>query len=297
MDPSAKMRLGRSRYGPKVTGEEASSVPPADAEQVWRAAGAAWAARAPDWAYLAEPCLRSLYEGVHEGLGVGAGTLLLDIACGAGLALQLAAERGALVSGLDASLGLLAIARARTPRADLREGTMFDLPFSDGSFDMVTSFNGIWPGCDAVLAEVRRVLRPDGVVALGFFGPGQSHPDLEILRVLQGLQAATDAQPSREHVQIANPGVAEAMLEAAGFVPTERKMVETVSEWPDAELAWRAWASAGPAFAAIAQAGEDAVRDAVLSVLAPLQQPGIGIRVRAEYAYVIARPSNQRPRG
>jgi ubiquinone/menaquinone biosynthesis C-methylase UbiE len=232
---------------------------------------------------------------VHERTGISAGTLLLDVACGAGLALQLAVERGAVVSGLDASAGLLAIAHARTPRADLREGTMFDLPFPDRSFDVVTSFNGIWAGCDRALTEVRRVLRPDGIVALGFFGPGQHCLDLEILRVLQGLQAETDSEPSRAHVQISEPGVAEAMLESAGVVPSERGTVETVSEWPDAELAWRAWAAAGPAVAAITNAGEETVRRAVLDVLAPLQEPGTGIRASAEYAYVIGRLDGKQP--
>lgn len=255
----------------------------------WRAAGAAWSTRAADWAYLAEPGFRRLYQTVHDRVGVSAGTLLLDVACGAGLALQLAAERGALVSGLDASAGLLAIARARSPRADLREGTMFDLPFPDDSFDVVTSFNGIWAGCDDALAEVRRVLRPDGTAALGFWS-NQPCVNLEILRALQALQAATDAAPSRAHLQISDPGVAEAMLESAGFVPTERGTVEIVSEMPDPQMAWRAWASAGPAFAAIGNLGEAVVRDCVLAVLEPLHEPNIGTRTAGYFDYVIATP-------
>ena len=55
---------------------------------------------------------------------VGAGTRLLDAGCGAGLALALAAQRGAVVTGLDASAGLLAVARERLPEADLREGDL-----------------------------------------------------------------------------------------------------------------------------------------------------------------------------
>lgn len=263
------------------------AAPTSSKNHDWRAAGAAWGTRAADWAYLAEPAFRRFYQTVHDRAGVSAGTLLLDVACGAGLALQLAAERGALVSGLDASAGLLAIARARSPGADLREGTMFDLPFPDASFDVVASFNGIWAGCDEALAEVRRVLRPDGTAALGFWS-NQPCVDLEILRALQALQAATDAGPSRTHLQIADPGVAEAMLESAGFVPTERGTVEIVSEMPDPQLAWRAWASAGPAFAAIGNVGEAAVRDCVLAVLEPLHEPNEGIRTAGYFDYVIA---------
>lgn len=255
--------------------------------QDWRLAGAAWGTRATDWAYLAEPAFRRLYQTVHDRAGVGAGTLLLDVACGAGLAVRLAAERGALVSGLDASAGLLDVARARSPRADLREGTMFDLPFPDASFDVVTSFNGIWAGCEEALAEARRVLRPDGTVALGFWSV-QPCVDLEIFRALQALQAAADAEPSRTHFQISDPGVAEAMLESAAFVPTERGTVEIVSELPDLQLAWRAWKSTGFAFAAIRNVGEAAVRDCVLGVLEPLHEPNTGMRTAGYFDYVIA---------
>ncbi|GAC1603788.1 MAG: class I SAM-dependent methyltransferase [Acidimicrobiales bacterium] len=258
-------------------------------EKVWRAAGAAWGTRAADWAYLMEPGLRRLYKTVHERAGVDAGTLLLDLACGAGMALEMAADRGAVVSGLDASAGMLAIAQARTPRADLREGTMFELPFSTSSFDVVTSFNGIWADGEAALGEARRVLRPGGTMALGYFGSEETCPDLEVIRVLQTLQAPADANPSRTRVRIAEPGAAQTMLEEAGFTVTDRGLVETITEWPDPDIAWRAWASVGGAFAAIANSGEEAVRAAVIAVLEPLHNPGVGIRVSAEYAYVIAR--------
>ena len=69
------------------------------------------------------------------------GTRLFDAGCGSGLALVLAHRRGAIVTGLDASAGLLEIARARLPEADLREGDLEELPYADDSFDAVTAFN------------------------------------------------------------------------------------------------------------------------------------------------------------
>jgi ubiquinone/menaquinone biosynthesis C-methylase UbiE len=65
---------------------------------------------------------------------VTSGTRLLDAGCGAGLLALLASFRGAEVSALDASPGLLAIARQRLPHADVREGDLEALPFADGSF-------------------------------------------------------------------------------------------------------------------------------------------------------------------
>ena len=77
-------------------------------------------------------------------LGVAKGDRLLDIACGAGLAVELAALRGAECAGIDASQRLIDIARDRSPNADLRVGDMHELPWADDTFDVATSFRGIW---------------------------------------------------------------------------------------------------------------------------------------------------------
>ena len=98
------------------------------------------------------------------------GTSLLDIACGSRFAASVAAARGATVAGLDAAEPLLAIARARTPAGDFRAGDMFALPFDAASFDVATSFNGIWKGCEKALEEARRVLRPGGSFGMTFWG-------------------------------------------------------------------------------------------------------------------------------
>jgi SAM-dependent methyltransferase len=95
-----------------------------------------------------EPYARRANDALFDRAGVGPGTRLLDIACGSGYAASVAAGRGATVAGLDASEALIAIARARTPGADFRVGDMFALPFGDDDFDVATSFNGIWKGCE-----------------------------------------------------------------------------------------------------------------------------------------------------
>src|SRR5690348_13987371 len=103
--------------------------------------GELWGGRAEDWAALTEPVGVPFYEAVFDRLEVGPATRLFDAGCGAGLALVLAEKRGATVSGLDASRGLLDVARRRLPHADLRRGDLEALPFEDGVFDAVTSFN------------------------------------------------------------------------------------------------------------------------------------------------------------
>ncbi len=131
----------------------------------WEKAGQGWGARATEWAYLAEPYALPAYELVFDQLGVDTGIRLLDIACGSGLAAWMAARRGAVVSGVDASAQLIRIAAARTPSGIFQTGDMFALPFPDQSFDVVTSFNGVWKGCEGALEEARRVLIPEGRLA------------------------------------------------------------------------------------------------------------------------------------
>ncbi len=105
--------------------------------------GPLWGAQARTWAELAEPGQTPFYEAVFDALEISGKSALLDVGCGAGLALELAARRGATVTGLDASEPLLAIARERLPQADLRQGDLEQLPFPDASFTAVTSFNAV----------------------------------------------------------------------------------------------------------------------------------------------------------
>lgn len=254
----------------------------------WQKAGRAWGARSVDWAYLFEPYARPANEVLFDHLGVGSGLRLLDIACGSGLALQLAARRGAAVAGLDASGALVAIARARTPTADVRVGDMFALPFPDASFDAATSFNGIWKGCAEALSEARRVLVPGGRLGLTFWG-GYEHLGLMpyFLKVIE-LSPPSHGEASMEQGATGREGVIEEILTGAGFTTTERGAVEVVNEWPDVDTAVRALAAAGPSIPAIETVGYDAFCDALREVIAPFTSDGLGVRISSELGWVTA---------
>ena len=254
----------------------------------WREAGRGWGAQATDWAYLFEPYARPANDLLFDRLGVGAGTRLLDVACGSGLAANAAARRGATVSGLDAASALIDIAMARTPEADFRVGDMFDLPFTDRSFDGVTSFNGIWNGCDGALVEARRVLTESGRLGLTYWGA------YERMGLLPYFGAVIQHSPASHQAATTRLGdtsaVAEAMLTAAGFELTDRGTVEVVNEWPDVDTAVRALASAGPSIPAIHAIGRDAFCQALRDIVAPWHDPRLGVRVSSEFGWVTARP-------
>ena len=98
-----------------------------------------WGRRAADFATLAEPSSCREYVFVHSRLDLRPDHRLLDVACGSGLALELARMRGVECAGIDASVRLVQVARDRNPGSDVRVGDMRDLPWEDESFDVATS--------------------------------------------------------------------------------------------------------------------------------------------------------------
>lgn len=121
-----------------------------------------WGRKAVEFATFSEPSNCREYLALHQALGVRRGERLGDMACGAGPAVELGSLRGAGCTGIDASARLIAVARDRSPAADLRVGDMQALPWADGSFDGVTSFRGIWGRTPEARAEAYRVLVPGG---------------------------------------------------------------------------------------------------------------------------------------
>ena len=255
----------------------------------WIESGRAWGDRAADWAYLMEPYARSANDALFDRAGVGSGTRLLDIACGSGYAASVAAGRGAVVAGLDASEALIAIARARTPDADLRVGDMFDLPFGDGQFDVATSFNGIWKGCEDALREARRVVRPGGLVGFTFWGAPKRLGLMPYFAALMELSPPSHVNATINQGETGRPGTAEQMLADAGLDFVERGTAQAVNEWPDLDLAVRALASAGPSWPALQEAGRERFADAVREAIRPLYTEGLGVRIISEFGWVIGR--------
>ena len=197
--------------------------------------------------------------------------------------------RGMQVSGLDAAEALVAIARVRTPTGDFRVGDMFELPFADSSFDVGTSFNGIWKGCEGALSEARRVLVPDGRLGLTFWGRANRMGLMPYFAKMIELSPPGHGSASMEQGDTGRRGVMEDMLAATGFELIERGTVDVVNEWPDVGTAVRALAAAGPCVPAIEAVGYEAFCDALREVISPLWDREVGVRITSEFGWITAK--------
>jgi SAM-dependent methyltransferase/alkylhydroperoxidase family enzyme len=243
----------------------------------WRVVDEGWGRRAVDFATLSEPANCREYVALHQHLGVGRGDRLLDVACGAGLAIELAAARGATCAGIDASARLVHVAASRTPGADLRVGDMHALPWADESFDVVTSFRGIWGTTPDALAEVHRVLVSGGRIGLTVWGHIKASPGAWALAPFRLAPAPKVANQARM-VALGRAGAGEQLLEQFGFVDIERATIPFAWEFADPDAFARALASTGPAFEAIQAVGEDAFHREAVDVATSRVRDGLPLR-------------------
>jgi SAM-dependent methyltransferase/alkylhydroperoxidase family enzyme len=260
------------------------------AEQQWRLVDEGWGRKAVEFATLGEPGNTREYVAMHHRLDLKEGQRLLDVACGAGLALELAGVRGARCAGIDASERLLAVARDRNPDADLRLGDMNALPWEDESFDVVTSFRGIWGTTPDAVAEAYRVLRVGGHVGLTVWGHIKASPGAWALAPLM-LAAEPKVQNQAAMVALGRPGAGEALLSECGFTEIERVEVPFVWEFADPEAYARALASTGPAFEAIQEVGEEAFLSSAIEVGEQRVREGLPLRAPiAVVGYIASKP-------
>ncbi|MGH9141843.1 MAG: class I SAM-dependent methyltransferase, partial [Vicinamibacterales bacterium] len=99
-----------------------------------------------------------------DAVRAGRGTRLLDVATGPGVVAAAAADRGAIVTGLDFASAMIHEARRRHPTLTFRDGDAEALGFDRASFDAVVMNFGMLHLArpDTAIAEARRVLRPGG---------------------------------------------------------------------------------------------------------------------------------------
>ena len=110
-------------------------------------------------------------DHVVDAAGVRPGLAVLDVACGTGAVTRIAAERlggSGRIVGLDLNEGMLGVARRLHPEIEWVLGDATNLPFEDATFDAVLCQAALMfvPDPGRAIAEMARVVRPDGTVAV-----------------------------------------------------------------------------------------------------------------------------------
>ena len=254
-----------------------------------RIQGDLWGARAREWADLQEGSFRQLYEAAFSAAHVGKGTSLLDVGCGAGLALEMAQACGAKVSGLDAAAGLAALAKSRCPGADIRVGEIEELPFEGAKFDVTTGFNSFQFATDPVhaLAEAKRVTKANGYVLVAVWGAAEK---CELAPYIAALGKLLPPPPpgAAGPFALSSAGALEALVSKAGLRPEASSMIVTTMPFPDEATAVRGLLASGVAERAIRNSGEAAVRQGLTAAIHPFRQSDGSYKFRNEWRFLVS---------
>jgi SAM-dependent methyltransferase len=252
--------------------------------------GDLWSVRASDYAEVQEPTFLPLYESVLARPEVAGASVLLDVGCGPGLAVQTLAKKIGRVAGVDAAAPFIAIARKRVPRGDFRVSEMEELPHADGSFEVVTGFNAFQYAAKPVnaLREARRVTKRGGLIVIAVWGLP------EVCQAAGHLKALGTLMPppppgAPGPFALSDETKLRAFASEAGLTPVT--VVDVACPWiyPSLETALKGMLSAGPAERAIRASSTKQARDAIADSVAPYRTASGGYHLNNVFRYLIAR--------
>ena len=253
--------------------------------------GRLWGAKARDWADFQEGTVRPVFEAVLERTRVGPGTRYLDAGCGSGMAAELAAARGAAVTGIDAADAMLSIARSRAPGGDFRRGDLEALPFADQSFDVVTGFNSFQYAGNpvAALREAGRVTKRGGSIVIMTFGDPDGMGAATLVTAL-GPLLPPPPPGAPGPFALSDETALRRFATDAGLEPVDVFDVDSPWIYADEATALRALGSTGNAVRAMERVSEDAVTAAYAKVIPAFRRPDGSIHASAWFRCLLARP-------
>ncbi|MGW4232996.1 methyltransferase domain-containing protein [Streptomyces sp. NPDC004980] len=264
--------------------------------------------RARDWAEIQERMLAPLYEAVFERLEVGAGTRMLSIGCGSGLALLIAASRGARVTGCDTDRERLALARERLvsgpgqdpagaappSRARLVDGVpSAAAPAGDAPYNLLTAFNPI--GCAAgdseglapALSSAVPLAARGATVVLTGWGPPERCATAPVLRVAARLAESSRTARSGSGWRPALRDDLEEVAARAGLKPDGSGRVSCPFGYADVDSAVRGLLSTGLFDAAIRATDRSQAEKEVAEALHPHVRPDGTVWMPNVFRYLV----------
>ncbi|MEU6374723.1 SAM-dependent methyltransferase [Streptomyces sp. NPDC046909] len=261
-------------------------------------------ARARDWSEIQERMLVPLYEAVYERLEVGTGTRLLALGCGSGLALLMAASKGAAVTGVDScSPERLALARERLLPETWGARARVDTRLVDGhpqdaadaetpAYTLVTAFEPIGclagdsEGLGGLLAAATPLAERGAPVVLAGWGPPERCATSSVLRVATKL---ADPLRGTGSWRPALRDDLEEVAQRAGLKPDGSGRVACPFGYADLDSALRGLLSTGLFDAAISATDQAQVDKEVTEALHPYQRRDGTVWMPNVFRYLIAR--------
>ncbi|MBT2491069.1 SAM-dependent methyltransferase [Streptomyces sp. ISL-96] len=274
----------------------AASAPTADA-----------GARARDWAEIQERMLVPLYEAAYARLEVGPATRLLGLDCGSGLALLIAASRGARVTGVEADPDRVALARERlsgtedTPDEPTRlyEGESAEV--CDGAapaYNLITAFEplgcaaGDSEGLAAALTSAIPLAERGSAVVLVGWGPPERCATSSVLRVASRLTETLRATGGGGAGRGWRPALRDDLEDAAsraGLKPDGSGRVACPFGYADMDSAVRGLLSTGLFDAAVRATDPAQVEKELVEALHPHVRRDGTVWMSNVFRYLIAR--------
>ena len=224
------------------------------------------------------------------------GERVLDVACGTGVVTRLAAERAGRagrVVGLDVNAAMLSVAGRLTPvgaAVEWLEASALEMPLPNAAFDVVLCQHGLqqFPDRPAALREMRRVLAPDGRLALCVWSRIEGNPGMAALvEALERNVGPEAAANRRAPFALGDPAQFLALVEEAGFhdidVQTEVDTARFAS--PEALVAYQLAATPLSTLGALAAEVQRAVAGDVRAALQPYLHGGqLAVPMEAHFA-------------
>lgn len=241
-----------------------------------------------------------LYEAVYERLEVGPATSVLGLGCRSGLALLLAAGRGAEVVGLEPEAELRTLAQDRSLRVlgdvyrDMgpdggRAGRGSGAGAQPSAHSLVTAFEHLSCTADplALVRDAARLTVPGGDVALATWGPPERCQSAGVLRVARRLADPLRRGPYAPFA-LSEPGAVERMVARAGLRLSGGGLVHCPFAYPDLTSAVRGLLSMGVFDAAADYSGQRQVEKEVVEALHPYRAEDGSVRMSNIFRYTLA---------
>jgi ubiquinone/menaquinone biosynthesis C-methylase UbiE len=194
---------------------------------------AGWQAAAQAYAKSFAVATAQFVQTLLDAVAAGPGVTILDVACGPGVVSAQAALRGAKTAGIDFSPEMIRLARNANPELEFHVCDVEQLPFDNARFDAAIVNFGLhhFENPRNALAEIRRVLRPQGHLAYTKWVSQRDNPPYRMILDAIAEHGTMDVpMPAGQDASLSIEELNE-MARKAGFTIATPQMKATEKLW------------------------------------------------------------------